>query len=259
MEGFWSRARTESRSAESPHIAVSTRNAMDEEVSAVPSTSRSPDPLVPFSRPPQAQEASTLLEYLPLPYQGDPFLGRFLMIIETIYKSIETTIDNEAYYLDPLTCPPEQLNWLASWVGADVDEYMSPRQQRMSILHAAQNYQWHGTRRAIGAAVRTYTGQTPLIVENFDGLRLDQDGALGYNTELGSFREGTFTLTVITSSEESVNPQILSRLIESVKPAHARYVATICVDDDRTHRDEQAVGDGPSVAPWLSRANEITS
>ena len=41
-------------------------------------------------------------------------------------------------------------------------------------------------------------GQPPLIVENFSGLRLGQDGVLGVNSRLGALEPHTIGVTVVT-------------------------------------------------------------
>src|SRR5919202_1841153 len=65
---------------------------------------------------------SSYVRYLPTPYQGDEFLGRFLHIIESIIAPIEMSIDSIACYFDPGVAPIEVLPWLASWVGVELDE-----------------------------------------------------------------------------------------------------------------------------------------
>ena len=58
--------------------------------------------------------ASTWMQYLPAPYQGDAFLERFLLIFESITEPIERTIGSVASYFDPRVAPEEMLPWLAS-------------------------------------------------------------------------------------------------------------------------------------------------
>src|SRR4029077_9651773 len=115
--------------------------------------------------------ASSYLQYLPAPFHEEPFVGRFLLIFESILSPIERTIDNVASYFDPRLTPPEMLPWLASWVGLELDENWPLAQQRQLVLWATRLYRWRGTRRALREHLRLYTGRTPLIVENFDGLR----------------------------------------------------------------------------------------
>ena len=145
---------------------------------------------------------SRLMEYLPTLYQGDDFLGRFLRIFEDIIDPIERTIDNVGDSLDPRLAPDEFLPWLSSWMGADLDENWPPAKQRELIASAATLYRWRGTRRGLREHLRIYTGFSPLIVENFTGLRLGQDAVLGVNTRLGEYPPHCFYVTAVRRSRE---------------------------------------------------------
>ena len=61
-------------------------------------------------------QMSRLLDYLPSVYREDPLMGRFLLIFESILNPLENTVDNLAYYFDPLLTPEPLLPWLATWV-----------------------------------------------------------------------------------------------------------------------------------------------
>jgi phage tail-like protein len=155
-------------------------------------------------------------------------MRRFLLIFEAILGPIEGTIDNIARYLDPRLTPPELLPWLASWVGLELDENWPIAQQRQLVLWAATLYRWRGTRRGLREHLRLYTGRTPLIVENFPGLRVGQDAALGTNTRLGeSARPHWISVTVLTDRPDDVDERIVRQIIELEKPAHVGYTLEI--------------------------------
>jgi phage tail-like protein len=204
-------------------------------------------PLVRDSRPPLANGkvnpalttdalASSYLQYLPAPFHADPFVGRFLLIFESILDPIERTIDNVASYFDPRLTPPELLPWLASWVGLELDENWPIAQQRQLVLWATRLYRWRGTRRALREHLRLYTGRTPLIVENFDGMRVGQDASLGVTTALGgsATRPHWITVTVLAEQPEELDERIVRQIIELEKPAHVGYTLHIRgVSDER--------------------------
>jgi len=60
-------------------------------------------------------EQSTWLQYLPAIYADDEFLGRYLLIFESILNPIIWTIDNFDLYLSPDIAPQAWLQWMASW------------------------------------------------------------------------------------------------------------------------------------------------
>jgi phage tail-like protein len=176
-----------------------------------------------------AMPASTYLQYLPAPFQSDPFMARFLLIFESILGPIERTIDNLAWYFDPRLAPAELLPWLASWVGLELDENWPLERQRQLILWAATLHRWRGTRRALREHLRLYTGYTPLIVENFDGMRIGQDAVLGLNTQIGGAAPGQhwITVTVLSPQPEELDESILRHIIELEKPAHVGYTLVV--------------------------------
>jgi phage tail-like protein len=174
----------------------------------------------------QSIAPSTYLAYLPSPYQGDEFLGRFLRIFEDVLGPIELTVDEIASYFDPLLTPEELLPWLASWVGVELDERWPVARRRALVARAAELYRWRGTRRGLREHLRIYTGYDPLIVENFSGMRLGQDAALGRNTRLGQPSDHWLAITVL-ANEDEVDEATLRRIIEAEKPAHVGYAIEI--------------------------------
>jgi phage tail-like protein len=172
-------------------------------------------------------EVSNYVQYLPGPFAADPFLGRYLMIVETILGSIERTIDNIPHYFDPSLTPEEMLPWLASWVDHEVDENAPLLQRRRAVSRAAGLYRWQGTRRALREHIQEHTGRAPLIVENCDGMRLGQDAMLGVNTSLGSPRPHTVAITALVDRLEDVDEGVLQRIVEREKPVHVGYTLEI--------------------------------
>jgi phage tail-like protein len=223
-------------------------------VPAVPDDAGQAGELAPAA--PATIPVSSYLQYLPAPYHADPFVGRYLMIVETILSSIEGKVDNLHYYFDPMVTPEELLPWLASWVGVELDENMPVAKRRVAIATAAGLYRWQGTRRAVRERLRAYTGTRPLIVENCDGMRLGQDAALGVNTRLGQARPYTMAITVAVDSADDVDPAVLRRIVDAEKPAHVTYTLEVRV---QRRRAEQRPPGGdpdaapPPAAPWVVR------
>ena len=166
---------------------------------------------------------SSYLQYLPGPYQGDSFMGRFLLIFESILAPIEQTIDMLAAHMDPALTSPELLPWLAGWVGLELDDNWPIDRRRELVRWAVRLYRWRGTRRGLREHLRVYTGRTPLIVENFDGLRLGQDGAIGENATLAELRRNYLTVTVLADHPDQIDERIIRQIIEFQKPAHVGY------------------------------------
>jgi phage tail-like protein len=169
-------------------------------------------------------EPSSYLRYLPEPFHEDDFVGRFLRVVEDILSPVERTVDFAALYFDPRLTPAELLPWLASWVGLELDENWPARGQRELLAWASTLYRWRGTRRGLRQHLCLYVGRDPLIVENFDGLRLGQDAVMEVNSRMGSgVRPHWITVTVMSDRPELLDEGILRRIIETEKPADVGY------------------------------------
>ncbi|HEY4720700.1 MAG TPA: FHA domain-containing protein, partial [Anaerolineae bacterium] len=62
-------------------------------------------------------DQSSYLKYMPTVYGTSGFIGRFLMIFESILTPVDRQIGNLPYYFDPRMAPPDFLPWLAGWLG----------------------------------------------------------------------------------------------------------------------------------------------
>lgn len=175
---------------------------------------------------------SSYLQYLPAPYQDDHFMGRFLLIAESIMAPIERTVDQGASYFDPSLVPEEMLPWLSSWVALDLDENWTLEQRRRLVAKAALLYRTRGTRRGLREHLQLFTETRPMVVENFDGMRLGEDSALGLNARLGQPKPFWVQVTVVAHDPSTVNQEALRRIIETEKPAHVGYTLEVVPRDE---------------------------
>jgi phage tail-like protein len=178
--------------------------------------------------PGAAAGRSQLLDYLPRIYRRDQFLAQFLLIFQSVLDPIEQRIDASQHFLDPELTPGVFLPWLASWLDLELTPGMDETSQRAAIERAIELYRWKGTRRGMREELRLRTGTRPLIVENFDGLRLGQDAALGMNSQLGTPRPGSIVVTLVTT--DPLDDERLARaaeMIEELKPAHVGHVVRV--------------------------------
>lgn len=178
----------------------------------------------------RAKEVSHYLDYLPAAYRdGDnEFMGRFLLIFESIMDPLVNTVDNLALYFDPRLTPESMLPWLASWVDQALDPAWPIERRRELVAKAAELYRWRGTRRGLSEYLRIYTGRKPEIIEYIPGMILDEKTLLGENTVLGSSGSGHhFTVIIESPENEAIDPRTVKRIIDSQKPAHTQYTLKI--------------------------------
>lgn len=168
------------------------------------------------------------LRYLPAVYQEDPasqeFLQRFLPIFETVFGSLEATIERIPEVFDPEQTPKEFLDWLTQWLDLGVEEEWSAEVKRKLISRAALLYQKKGRPDGLTEFIEIVTGKRPSIRESFEterpfifgqGARLgidthvfrrpekdlprDQRTVLGFSSTLGTSR-------IRRTTQVSVNP-----------------------------------------------------
>ena len=171
----------------------------------------------------ELSQRSTYTRYLPAIYADSDFMGRFLMIFESVLGPLENVVSNLSHYFDPDTTPEEVLPWLASWVNVAMDETWPIERRRALVRSAVQLFQWRGTRRGLREYLRVYTGVEPEITEEFGGFPLGEASRLGLNTVLGTGSNNVFTVTIRTAEPESISRQQVKAIIEAEKPAHTAY------------------------------------
>ena len=92
-------------------------------------------PLAPEQRPNGAAAASRYLPYLPIIFQDNDFLSRFLQIFEAIWEPLEQRQDHIGMYLSR-TCPASWLPWFASWFGLTLDPHLPEGGARALLAEA---------------------------------------------------------------------------------------------------------------------------
>ena len=89
-------------------------------------------------------------------------MGAFDEVLAPLF----TTLDCFDSYLDPKLAPHDFVDWLASWVGVDIDETWTLERRRRLIQDAVVLYRIRGTAAGLAAHVRLYAGVTPEIEES---------------------------------------------------------------------------------------------
>jgi phage tail-like protein len=99
----------------------------------------------------------SLRRYLPAVFGEEPvsadFTDRFLALFDTTLRSIESKLDTQAHYYDPLSAPSERdpktgadfLSWLASWIGLTLDRRWPERKRRRFLKEASRLFDLRGT------------------------------------------------------------------------------------------------------------------
>lgn len=173
-------------------------------------------------------------QFLPDRYGQVDFIGRFLKIFEESFEPAVEMLDNFWAYLDPLTAPEGMLPFLAHWVGWDISPSLGLAQQRFLIKQAMELYKWRGTKKGLRLYLHLYT-QLPLdeelpefqkhisIQEVFTGGLSVGTSAIGDNAFLGGGQPFHFVVTLRTETPETLDSELIRRIIEQQKPAFCSY------------------------------------
>jgi phage tail-like protein len=153
-------------------------------------------------------DASNWLKYLPAIYSDDQFIGRYLLIFESILSPISWVIDNFDMFLSPEVAPPEWLQWMAAWFDVIVVPELPIARQRAIVEQLGWLFFRRGTKAGLERLLTLYFGTKPEIVESSD--------------------EAHFSVKLyLSESNVKLDHDIVDRLIMAHKPAHASYTLEI--------------------------------
>jgi phage tail-like protein len=185
-------------------------------------------------------------DQLPAALQEDEFCLRMMSAFDEVIAPVYWTLDCWDSYMDPALAPEDFVEWLAAWVGVDIDETWSLERRRQLIQDAVVLYRVRGTRDGLAAHVRLYSGISPEIV--------DSGGAVWSQTA-GSPMPGSpqpqLTVRVRVDDPAAVKQSTLSRIVASSRPAHVPFRVEILVGDAgvQVAVEGEAKAEGAADAP----------
>lgn len=150
---------------------------------------------------------STWLEYLPAIYQENDFIGRFMLLGESMVSPIIWMIDNFDLYLDPEIAPEAWLQWLASWFDLLLLPELPVERQRRIMRQIGWLFLRRGTPAGLHRLLELYFDVLPEIIE---------DDHCHFTVRLP-----------LSQSETQFGRQVAERLIDSQRPAFASYTLEI--------------------------------
>ena len=121
-----------------------------------------------------APRFSYLDHYLPAVYREDAvsadFLARFLANVEGLFTVMENRVASAHGFFDTRIAPPEWLDWLAGWLGAELGRNWDDARRRLFLDHAELLFRWRGTPAGLKAMIDLATAPCP-DPTLFEGLR----------------------------------------------------------------------------------------
>jgi phage tail-like protein len=103
---------------------------------------------------------------LPALFQEDDFAQRFVSGLDPALAPVFTTLDCQDAYLDAQLAPEDFLEWIAGWLGIELDETWPVERQRALVSRMVELYGRRGTVTGLTELVTIYTGAEPEIEDN---------------------------------------------------------------------------------------------
>lgn len=159
-----------------------------------------------------------LIEQVPASLQEDEFCGRLLAAFDEVLAPVFNTLDCFDAYLDPALAPEDFIDWLAGWVGLDVDETWTVERRRRLILEAVGLYRFRGSIASLVSHVELYSGVTPTVEDN---------GGCSWSQNAGSVLPGTsrpyLKVRLQVDDDADIRRGTLARIIDANRPAHVPF------------------------------------
>jgi phage tail-like protein len=159
---------------------------------------------------------------LPALYHDNDFVQRFTGALDVVLAPVLATLDSSHAYVDPRLAPLDFVDWLAEWVGVELDASWPEHRQRALVARAADLFAWRGTVRGVAEAVAIYTGVVPEVSESGATAWTGTPPPAG---ELPGSAAGELVVRVRVPAGEgdTVDPARLDRLVAAAKPAHIAH------------------------------------
>lgn len=162
-------------------------------------------------------------ETLPALYQQeDDFALRFTAALDEVIAPVMLALDNLDAYLDPLLAPRDFLEWMANWVGIDLDETWPEHKQREQVGSAVNLYRWRGTKKGLTDVIRLYCDVDPEIIDN--GGASFSDGPTG---PLPGSPTPSLHVRITVPAGRDVDESRLHELVSTAKPAHLPHTIEV--------------------------------
>ena len=158
---------------------------------------------------------------LPAFLQEDEFTVRLTQAFDELLAPVIAVLDCLDAYVDPLLAPGDFVDWLAAWVGLDLDHHWEDQRQRQSVLTAITMHRTRGTVDGLRAQLTLATDAEVEVVESGGTVWAL---APGMNDDEAA---PWLQIRVITDDPAAVRLAVLQELVEAVKPAHLPHVIEV--------------------------------
>lgn len=166
---------------------------------------------------------------LPAMYHDDDFAQRWCDGLDGVLAPVPSTIDNLWAYLDPQLAPPDFVEWLAGWVGLELDMTWGLERRRALVARAHRLFDYRGTARGLADLIELYTGVVPMISDGGGAA-----WSAAPDASLPGDADAELVVRLVVEDPDALDRDRIEHLVAMNKPAHV------------THRLEIERGDPPA-------------
>jgi phage tail-like protein len=164
---------------------------------------------------PDLETATPFGPMLPAIYQEDDFSMRFVAGFDEVLAPILLTLDCIIDYFDPALTPTDFLDWLASWVGIEVDESWATERRRAAVATAVEMYRMRGTISGLRANLEVLSGGQVEITDS---------GGVAWSTspmgKLPGQDSPRLAVRVTVPDDSERTSKAIDSIVTTAKPAH---------------------------------------
>jgi phage tail-like protein len=167
---------------------------------------------------PGLESPAPLLQRLPGVLQDDEFTQRFVGAFDEGYAPILATLDSLFCYFDPRLAPADFVDYLAGWVGVELDDSWDLDQRRAIVAEAALVHRRRGTTRGITEALSMGLGAE---------VDVQDSGGCTWSQTPGGTIPGAppaqVAARIVVADRDAVDRRRVDALFEATKPAHVAH------------------------------------
>jgi len=161
------------------------------------------------------ESAAPLGPTLPAIFQEDEFSMRFIGGFDDVLAPILTSLDCLIDYFDPALTPVDFLEWLAGWVGIEIDESWATERRRAAVATAVEMYRMRGTISGLRANLEVLSGGQVEITDS---------GGVTWSTspmgELPGQESPRLAVRVTLDEVTDRTTKAIDSIVAAAKPAH---------------------------------------
>ncbi len=164
---------------------------------------------------------------LPAVLQEDPVAMLLTEALDEVLAPAIAALDSLHAYLDPLLAPADFVEYLAGWVGVDLDENWPPDRRRAVVAAAVGLHRMRGTVAGLREFLELATGATVHVT--------DSGGATwssSPDTPVPGGPAPRLTVRVELPPGVEISTATIEALVTAVKPVHVAHRVTVIAPDE---------------------------